>query len=45
MASGSKKPENFGEGDYWIVKLDKNGKVEWEKNLEEKEMIISEPWL
>jgi hypothetical protein len=23
---------NFGEGDYWIVKLDKNGKVEWEKN-------------
>ena len=29
---GSKKTENFGEGDYWIVKLDKNGKVEWEKN-------------
>lgn len=25
--------ENFGEGDYWIVKLDKNGKVEWEKNF------------
>ncbi|AZA80555.1 secretion protein [Chryseobacterium lactis] len=24
---------NFGEGDYWIVKLDKNGKVEWEKNF------------
>ncbi len=23
---------NFGEGDYWLVKLDKNGKVEWEKN-------------
>ncbi|WP_228377619.1 T9SS type A sorting domain-containing protein [Chryseobacterium gallinarum] len=23
---------NFGEGDYWIVKLDKTGKVEWEKN-------------
>ncbi|MBB6371937.1 T9SS type A sorting domain-containing protein [Chryseobacterium shigense] len=30
--SGSKKTENFGEGDYWIVKLDKTGKVEWEKN-------------
>ncbi|WP_374462905.1 hypothetical protein [Chryseobacterium sp.] len=27
--SGTKKTENFGEGDYWIVKLDKNGKVEW----------------
>jgi len=31
--SGAKKTENFGEGDYWIVKLDKNGKVEWEKNF------------
>ena len=31
--SGTKKTENFGEGDYWIVKLDKNGKVEWEKNF------------
>jgi len=29
----SKQTENFGEGDYWIVKLDKNGKVEWEKNF------------
>jgi len=29
----SKQSENFGEGDYWIVKLDKNGKVEWEKNF------------
>ncbi|AZB11514.1 T9SS C-terminal target domain-containing protein [Chryseobacterium sp. G0162] len=32
----SQKPKassNFGEGDYWIVKLDKNGKVEWEKNF------------
>ncbi|WP_250254772.1 T9SS type A sorting domain-containing protein [Chryseobacterium sp. Marseille-Q3244] len=32
----SRKPKassNFGEGDYWIVKLDKNGKVEWEKNF------------
>jgi hypothetical protein len=31
--SGTKKTENFGEGDYWIVKLDKSGKVEWEKNF------------
>ncbi|WP_284462184.1 T9SS type A sorting domain-containing protein [Chryseobacterium sp.] len=29
----SKQSENFGEGDYWIIKLDKSGKVEWEKNL------------
>jgi len=30
---GSKKTENFGEGDFWIVKLSKDGKVEWEKNF------------
>ncbi|MFP7658192.1 T9SS type A sorting domain-containing protein [Chryseobacterium proteolyticum] len=29
----TKTTENFGEGDYWIVKLNKEGKVEWEKNL------------
>ncbi|MFP8893393.1 MULTISPECIES: T9SS type A sorting domain-containing protein [Chryseobacterium] len=28
-----KTTSNYGEGDYWIVKLDKNGKVEWEKNF------------
>ncbi|WP_185290305.1 T9SS type A sorting domain-containing protein [Chryseobacterium lactis] len=28
-----KASSNFGEGDYWIVKLDKNGKIEWEKNF------------
>ena len=32
-AGGSKKTENFGEGDYWIIKLSKDGKVEWEKNF------------
>ncbi|WP_160137662.1 T9SS type A sorting domain-containing protein [Chryseobacterium sp. c4a] len=32
-SSYAKKTENYGEGDYWIVKLDKNGKVEWEKNF------------
>jgi hypothetical protein len=30
--SGSKQTENFGEGDYYIIKLGKDGKVEWEKN-------------
>ncbi|HBV14514.1 T9SS type A sorting domain-containing protein, partial [Chryseobacterium carnipullorum] len=29
----SKKTENFGEGDYWVIKLSKDGKVEWEKNF------------
>jgi hypothetical protein len=28
-----KSTENFGEGDYWVIKLNKNGKVEWEKNF------------
>ena len=27
-----KSTNNFGEGDYWIIKLSKEGKVEWEKN-------------
>ncbi|MBT2620063.1 T9SS type A sorting domain-containing protein [Chryseobacterium sp. ISL-6] len=31
-ANGSKQTENFGEGDYYIIKLGKDGKVEWEKN-------------
>ncbi len=31
-AGGSKKTDNYGEGDYWIVKISKEGKVEWEKN-------------
>ena len=26
-----KTEDNFGEGDYWIVKLDKNANVEWQK--------------
>ena len=30
---GTKKTANFGEGDFWIVKIDKSGKVEWEKNF------------
>jgi len=31
-AGGSKKTENYGESDYWVVKLSKDNKVEWEKN-------------
>ena len=29
----AKATENFGEGDYWIIKVSKDNKVEWEKNL------------
>ncbi|PRA95684.1 secretion protein [Chryseobacterium sp. MYb7] len=32
-AGGTKKTENYGEGDFWVIKLDKNSKVEWEKNF------------
>ncbi|PRB01990.1 secretion protein [Chryseobacterium sp. MYb7] len=32
-ASGTKKTENYGEGDFWVIKLSKDNKVEWEKNL------------
>ncbi|GEN68110.1 hypothetical protein CRH01_26780 [Chryseobacterium rhizosphaerae] len=28
-----KASSNYGEGDYWIVKLDKSGKIEWERNF------------
>lgn len=34
---GLKKTGNYGEGDYWIIKLNKDGKVEWEKNFGGKE--------
>lgn len=30
--SGTKKTANIGESDYWLVKLDRNLKIEWEKN-------------
>lgn len=33
ITSTSKQSENFGEGDFWVIKLNKDGKVEWEKNL------------
>ncbi|MCY1663474.1 T9SS type A sorting domain-containing protein [Chryseobacterium sp. SL1] len=30
---GSKKTENYGEGDYYIVKLSNTGQIQWEKNF------------
>ncbi len=30
---GSKRTENYGEGDFWVIKLSKDNKVEWEKNF------------
>ncbi len=27
-----KKNDNYGEGDYWVVKLDRDGKTQWQKN-------------
>lgn len=32
-----KETENYGEGDYWIIKLDKDGNIEWQKNYGGKE--------
>ena len=32
-----KATENYGEGDFWVVKLNKEGKVEWEKSFGGKE--------
>ncbi|WP_445432318.1 T9SS type A sorting domain-containing protein [Chryseobacterium indoltheticum] len=29
----SKTTQNFGEGDYWVIKLSKDNKIEWEKNF------------
>ncbi|WP_225875507.1 T9SS type A sorting domain-containing protein [Chryseobacterium aquaticum] len=33
ISATSKQTENFGEGDFWMIKLNKEGKVEWEKNF------------
>lgn len=32
-----KTTENYGEGDFWVVKLSKEGKIEWQKNYGGKE--------
>lgn len=29
----AKKSEGFGEGDYWLLKFDKNSKLEWERSF------------
>jgi hypothetical protein len=39
-----KTSNNYGEGDYWIIKLDKNGSVQWEKNFGAVRMTMLEPW-
>lgn len=31
--SDDKSDDNFGEGDFWIIKLDKNGTLQWEKTI------------
>ena len=31
--SGSKTDDNIGVGDYWILKLDQNGKIQWQKTI------------
>ncbi|WP_411812297.1 T9SS type A sorting domain-containing protein [Chryseobacterium scophthalmum] len=33
VSRNSKSSPNFGEGDYWIIKLSKDNKIEWEKNF------------
>ncbi|MGV4413599.1 T9SS type A sorting domain-containing protein [Chryseobacterium sp. T1] len=33
----AKQSENYGDGDFWIVKVNKSGKVEWEKSFGGKE--------
>lgn len=32
-ASGEKTEDNLGDGDYWIVKLNANGDIEWDKTF------------
>src|SRR5690606_12927376 len=29
--SGTKNEDTFGEGDFWILKLDKNGNIQWQR--------------
>lgn len=31
--SGNKTEDNFGEGDYWILKLDASGNITWQKTI------------
>ncbi|WP_265427096.1 T9SS type A sorting domain-containing protein [Chryseobacterium sp. YIM B08800] len=36
VSRNSKSSPNFGEGDYWVIKLSKDNKIEWEKNFGDK---------
>lgn len=40
--SYAKAYNNYGEGDYWIVKLDKNNQVQWEKDFGGSEMALKQ---
>lgn len=31
--SGNKTEDNFGEGDYWVLKINKTGNIEWQKTI------------
>jgi|SRR5690554_889117 len=31
--SGNKNEDSYGEGDFWILKLDKKGEIEWQRTL------------
>jgi hypothetical protein len=31
--SGNKSDDNFGVGDYWVLKLDKKGDIDWQKTI------------
>jgi Secretion system C-terminal sorting domain len=33
MASGEKSDDAFGQGDYWILKLDDKGNIQWQKTI------------
>jgi hypothetical protein len=33
MASGEKSDDAFGQGDYWILKLDNKGNIQWQKTI------------
>src|SRR5690606_12405076 len=32
-ASYAKDTENYGEGDFWVMKLDSDGNLQWQKNF------------
>lgn len=32
-ASGNKSEDNKGDGDYWVIKIDKDGEIDWQKSI------------